>query len=101
MQGTVYRLSLILEDTRGETTIVDAAINVTRPQTAFLTGPRVIKVAEDAKSGFRIGHFILSNNPEMYRGVSCFIRQVRLKKVKVKPDTQSPGGSTAICIVEF
>ena len=79
MQGTVYRLSLILEDTRGETTIVDAAINVTRPQTAFLTGPRVIKVAEDAKSGFRIGHFILSNNPEMYRGVSCFIRQVRLK----------------------
>ena len=78
-QGTVYRLSLILEDTRGETTIVDAAINVTKPQTAFLTGPRVIKVAEDAKPGFRIGFFVLSNNPEMYRGVSCFIRQVRLK----------------------
>ena len=78
-QGTVYRLSLILEDTRGETTIADAAINVTKPQTAFLTGPRVIKVAEDANPGFRIGHFILSNNPEMYRGVSCFIRQVKLE----------------------
>ena len=75
-QGTVYRLSLILSDTRGETTIVDAAINATAPQSAFLTGPRLLKVAEDARPGARIGHFILSNNPEMYRGVSCFIRQV-------------------------
>ena len=75
-QGTVYRLSLILSDTRGETTIVDAAINVTAPQSAFLTGPRLLKVPEDARPGARIGHFILSNNPEMYRGVSCFIRQV-------------------------
>ena len=75
-QGTVYRLSLILSDTRGETTIVDAAINATAPQSAFLTGPRLLKVPEDARPGARIGHFILSNNPEMYRGVSCFIRQV-------------------------
>ena len=35
LEGNVYRLSLTLFDTKGETTVVDAAINVTKPQTAF------------------------------------------------------------------
>ena len=87
----------MLQDTSRETTIVDAEIVATKHRTAFkrynltaigdplssilyplFSGPRIITVPEDTKPHTLLGYFLISNNQDIYRGVSCYIKQVEI-----------------------
>ena len=41
------------------------------------SGPKIISVPEDSRPGALLGYFLISNNQEIYRGVSCYIKQVK------------------------
>ena len=49
------------------------------------SGPSLINVPEDTSEGKLLDYFIVRNNRDLYRGVSCHLRQIAPPQKSSKP----------------
>eukprot|EP00094_Tigriopus_californicus_P003115 TCALIF_02997-PA protein Name:"Similar to Cad86C Cadherin-86C (Drosophila melanogaster)" AED:0.15 eAED:0.15 QI:164/0.72/0.58/1/1/1/12/0/720 len=89
---TKYNLSLEAIDTRGEITMVETEFELTPHQEAFIGAPRIVRIAETTKAGSLIESFIIMENPDVFRGISCQLLPVGAREYF----SISPGLPTAI-----
>lgn len=68
-----YTLSLQVQDTKGETTIVESVLQATAPTGPFIGAPRILKVPESTQPGQLIHSFHIRENLQVYRGVHCHL----------------------------
>eukprot|EP00095_Tigriopus_kingsejongensis_P012458 maker-scaffold696_size110080-snap-gene-0.13 protein:Tk12458 transcript:maker-scaffold696_size110080-snap-gene-0.13-mRNA-1 annotation:"cad86_drome ame: full" len=87
-----YNLNLEAIDTRGESTLVETELELTPHQEAFMGAPRIVRIPETSKADSLIETFIIMENMNVFRGISCQLLPVSAREYfKV-----SPGLPTAI-----